>query len=58
MAARIRFIAAGETCEVFGATFAKDVWTEDHGLSDEDVARLAANPTFEVEEAAAPKAKA
>jgi hypothetical protein len=48
MPARIRFIADGQTCTVFGATFTKSVWTTSHGLADEDVARLATNPTFEV----------
>jgi hypothetical protein len=50
--ARVRFIGPGDTCTVFGATFHLNRWTTSHGLPDADVARLAVNPTFEVEDQA------
>ena len=49
--ARVRFIGEGDTCEVFGAGFRRKRWTASHGLTDEQVALLADNPTFEVEAA-------
>ncbi len=57
--ARVRFIAEGETCEVFGRVFHRHRWTSAEGLAEDQLARLAANPTFEVDmgEAVAPAAE-
>ena len=51
---RLRFIGDGDTCTVFGAVFHRNRWTARHGLDDDLVARLAANPTFEADTLDAP----
>jgi hypothetical protein len=49
---RLRFIAPGHegaVCIVFGRPFPHGEWTAATGLTQDEVDRLAGNPTFEVE---------
>jgi hypothetical protein len=47
--ARIRFLGDSETCTWLGVTFVKGEWVEQHNLSTDEIARVAAHPHFEAE---------
>ena len=47
---RARFTGDGETCTVFGHTFTWGEFLIDHTLTEDELDRLDANPTFEVED--------
>ena len=49
--ARIRYIGEHLIARAFERTFHRDHWDEDHGLHDDQVATLACNPQFEVDNA-------
>lgn len=65
MTMRARFVHEGETCRVFGVVFTRMEWVDVSHLTDDHRRKLAANPTFHVDdvgedapvtEVAAPKA--
>jgi hypothetical protein len=59
--AKIRFIGDSVTCAWLGVSFTHGEWVIDHDLDDEQLARVALHPHFELEglePAAKPPAKA